>query len=215
MSTLVNVLVPSQITVEAITDNSYTVTVTNPTAIDVYVDVSAGPIGLTGATGATGPTGMTGATGETGLTGPVGPTGLTGSTGPTGLTGPTGETGLTGPTGETGLTGLTGETGLTGATGPTGMTGETGLGAYYAHYYSSVNFSTQSQLQTVTITTSTAITSTQSIDMRFTSGIEDTAIQSISLSEYSRSAESSFTVLAVAPQGANGTYSIRCIVSGV
>ena len=272
MSTLVNVLTPSQVVVTAITENSYEVTVTQPTAIDVYVSADAGPIGLTGPigpTGATGPTGMTGATGPTGATGdastvpgptgptgmtgatgPTGETGLTGSTGPTGLTGPTGETGLTGPTGATGLTGPTGETGLTGPTGSTGLTGSTGpsgIGvpsggsanqvltknsatdydtiwadagsssggtSYYARYDTSINFSIQSQLQTVTVTVSTAITTTQSLDFRFTSGVEDMLLQSVELAEYSRSAESSFTVIAIAPNGASGTYNIRCTVSG-
>jgi hypothetical protein len=66
----------------------------------------------------------------------------------------------------------------------------------------------------VTVSVTTSITSTQAITSKFTSGIEDMAIQSVSLQEYSRSAESSFTVMACAPNGANGTYDIRCIVSG-
>ena len=258
MSLPVNVLVPSQVVVSAITENSYTVTVTSPTALEVYVAADAGPIGLTGATGATGPTGATGATGptgETGLTGSTGPTGLTGSTGPTGLTGPTGETGLTGPTGSTGLTGATGSTGYTpvkgvdyfdgatGATGLTGATGPSGIGvpsggsinqvlskasatdydttwadpggsSYIASYDTAIDFGTNSQEVFVTVTTAAAITTTQNISFRFTSGIEDMAIQSINVLEYSRSAESSFTVLAFAPNNACGSYNIRCTVSG-
>jgi len=246
----INVLVPSQISVEAVTGSTYTVITTTPTAIALTVSNSAGPIGLTGATGATGPTGATGDTGATGesIVGPTGETGLTGSTGPTGMTG---ATGLTGPTGETGLTGATGQTGLTGATGPTGVTGSTGAtgtagigipasgasgyvltkasdadydttwavgggsGGYVASYDTSIAFSTQSQLQTVAVTTATAITSTQVITVRYLTGHEDLTLQNVDIREYSRSAESSFTVIAIAPQGASGTYSIRCIVSGV
>jgi hypothetical protein len=51
---LVNVLTPSQITVTALTENSYTVVTTVPTAISISVDASAGPIGLPGATGPAG-----------------------------------------------------------------------------------------------------------------------------------------------------------------
>lgn len=204
------------------------------------VDYFDGATGITGATGATGPTGATGAAST--VPGPTGPTGVTGSTGATGSTGSTGYTPVKGidyfdgATGSTGLTGATGPTGPSGIGVPSGGTtsqvlakasntdydtqwvdptaGSGGAAFYVARYDSSINFSTQSQLQTVTITTSTAITTTQSIDFRFTSGVEDTAIQSITLSEYSRSAESSFTVLAVAPFGACGTYTIRCTVSG-
>jgi hypothetical protein len=97
---------------------------------DVWVEVNAPQLGLTGANGSTGATGITGATGAgaTGATG-AGATGATGigsqgSTGATGvgIQGATGATGLTGANGSTGATGITGATGA-GATGATGATG--------------------------------------------------------------------------------------------
>ena len=258
MSLPVNVLVPSQVVVSAITENSYTVTVTTPTALEVYVAADAGPIGLTGATGATGPTGATGADGYTpvkgvdyfdGATGPTGATGADGYTPVKGVDyfdGATGSTGLTGATGSTGYTpvkgvdyfdGATGATGLTGATGPSGIGvpsggsinqvlskasagdydttwADPGGSSYIARYDTAINFSTNSQNVFTTVTTSTAITTTQNISFAFTSGMEDIAVQSVQVLEYSRSAESSFTVLAFAPNNACGSYNIRCTVSG-
>lgn len=296
---VVNVLVPSTISVDAITASTFSVTVTAPTAYVVTVSTNAGPIGLTGPAGPTGPTGATGtgggvpsggttgqtivkntavdydvtwgssigATGPTGATGATGPTGATGATGPTGATGATGSTGstgLTGPTGSTGLTGATGPSGATGATGPTGPTGLTGAtgstgatgatgsagigvpaggalgyvltkntaadydtgwapasggpgGTFYvASYATTISFGTTgSQLATVTVTVATAITSTQNVTIRYMEGYEDLMLQGVDIREYSRSAESSFTVLGIAPQGASGSYQIRAIVSGV
>ena len=269
---LVNVLTPSQISVTAITENSYSVTVTSPTAITVYVDPSAGPMGLTGPIGATGSTGLTGATGPTGATGdsvvgPTGSTGLTGATGPTGATGatgdsvigpqgPTGSTGLTGSTGPTGLTGPTGQTGLTGSTGligstgPTGVTGSTGstgstgatgagfieapidgnqyarknagweivvggTGGAMATYNGTLDFTNAGNSSvTLTLTTSTAITSSQVVQVFYTDKLDEVIIQDMRVTEQSRSAGSNITFIGFAPDGACGTYSIRAIVSG-
>jgi hypothetical protein len=83
---------------------------------DVWVEVNAPQLGLTGATGLQGATGV-GATGATGIQGATG-VGLTGATGAQGS-----------PGGATGATGVIGNTGATGATGPKeigiAITGET------------------------------------------------------------------------------------------
>lgn len=79
---------------------------------DLFIALTSGIQGATGATGIQGPTGSTGIQGPTG---PQGPIGDTGATGPQGVIGPQG---VTGPQGATGVTGLTGATGAIGATGP-------------------------------------------------------------------------------------------------
>jgi hypothetical protein len=107
---------------------------------DVWVEVNAPQLGLTGATGV-GTQGATGVQGATGITGGQGATGFgaTGATGVgvTGITGATGATGA-GTQGATGATGsgFVGSTGATGAqgspggaTGATGANGATGVGA--------------------------------------------------------------------------------------
>jgi hypothetical protein len=85
-----------------------------------------GQIGATGATGIAGDVGATGPQGATGAEGSVGATGVAGSDGATGATGIQGDIGATGIAGNDGATGIAGDTGATGATGPEGAIGATG-----------------------------------------------------------------------------------------
>jgi len=106
------------------------------------IQLTPGPIGLTGANGATGPQGATGSQGLTGAagingtngangidgaTGAQGLVGLTGAAGTNGTNGTNGIDGAKGATGAQGLVGLTGSTGATGAVGPQGAKGAQGL----------------------------------------------------------------------------------------
>jgi hypothetical protein len=67
---------------------------------------------------------------------------------------------------------------------------------------------------TLTLTTSTAITSSQVVQVFYTDKLDEVIIQDMRVTEQSRSAGSNITFIGFAPDGACGTYAIRAIVSG-
>jgi hypothetical protein len=177
------------------------------------------------------------------LTGPTGSTGLTGATGPTGVTGSTGATGATGsagigipPGGSTGQTLI--KTSATdydtswgtggGGIGEAPIDGNQyarknagweivvgGTGGAMATYNGTLDFTSAGNSSvTLTLTTSTAVTSSQVVQVFYTDKLDEVIIQDMRVTEQSRSAGSNITFIGFAPEGACGTYSIRAIVSG-
>jgi len=113
---------------------------------------TAGIQGIDGTAGTAGIQGEQGIQGDKGDTGPQGIQGDTGSDGPDGTAGVKGDKGDTGPVGPQGDIGPTGNTGADSVvTGPIGPTGDTGT-EYLTTSSTSLNMSTYSIGETVSIT---------------------------------------------------------------
>jgi hypothetical protein len=88
-------------------------------------------------------------------------------------------------------------------------------GASMATYNGTLDYTSAGACSaTLTVTTSTAVTSSQVVQVFYTDKLDEVIVQDMRVSEQSRSAGSNITFIGFAPDGACGTYAIRAIVSG-
>jgi hypothetical protein len=82
-----------------------------------------------------------------------------------------------------------------------------------ATFNTTLDFGRGGMMASATITDAT-MTSTKIIQAFYTDNLDETAVLNMRVNERSRTPGVSFDIIGVAPNGAFGTYPVRCIVSG-
>lgn len=88
-----------------------------------------------------------------------------------------------------------------------------GSGGAMATFDATLNFGSNKSIATASIS-DTTMTTTKVIQCFYTDKLDEVAILNMRVNERSRTAGVGFEVIGVAPDGAFGTYPVRCIVSG-
>ena len=115
-----------------------------------------------------------------------------------------------GANGDQGLQGIQGTQGIQGIQG---IQGEIGISWEAATFETTVDFLRGSMIANATIVDPT-MTTTKIIQAFFTDHLDEVAVLNMRVTERSRTAGVGFDIIAVAPNGAFGAYTVRCIVSG-
>lgn len=231
---------PDQINVTVLEPNVYAVTVTPAAAVSVTA-TTTGATGLSAyevwlgqgnvgteqdfldslvstVPGPAGPQGETGATGETGPRGPPGADStVPGPQGIQGIQGPTGSTGATGPAGPGIATGGNTNDILVKQSGTdydtSWMSASQILELVMTTFTGTVDFGTGSQTASATVAYA-GMTDTKTVQVFFTSGLEETLVLDMDIRETSRTVGVGFTVTAFTQNMAFGQYNFRALVMG-
>lgn len=190
--------------------------------------------GIKGDQGDVGPQGIQGLPGPKGDTGPVGPAGYTPIKGVDYFDGEDGNSPVVTLVGDQiVIDGVTQPTHLTGPQGPAGQDGsDSPLGEapldgkqyvrrngtweeviIMATFDAVLDFDKNKSIATSVIS-DTTMTATKIIQCFFTDKLDEVAIQNMRVTERARTVGVGFEIIGVAPDGAFGTYPVRCIVSG-
>jgi hypothetical protein len=93
------------------------------------------------------------------------------------------------------------------------VAGATGGGGTMATFDGALDFGNNGTIASVTIP-HTGMTDTMIVQPFFTDKLDEVAILGMRVTERSRTVGVGFELIGVAPDGAFGTYNVRCIVSG-